>query len=189
MQTSTGRGNCTSEYFISSWANVGTWISARGGGKRRFRFRDKLFILDATVIELRADLFDRAKFQQTKGAVKLHLLLDHDGYLPAFAHITEGKVHEVEVAQTMNLPASSIVVVVIDKGYIDYELFWKWTGADVSFVTRQKDNARYRVLEERHLPMHRNILSDQTIELEGFYSQIYKDRCRSRSFSRLSSSA
>jgi hypothetical protein len=138
-------------------------------GKRRFRFRNKLFSLDATVIELCASLFDWAKFRQTKGAVKLHLLLDHDGYLPVFAHITEGKVHEVKVAQTMIFPAGSIVA--IDKGYIDYELFWKWTGADVSFVTRQKDNARYRVLEERHLPMHRNILSDQIIELEGFASQ------------------
>ena len=137
-------------------------------GKRRFRFRNKLFSLDATVIELCASLFDWAKFRQTKGAVKLHLLLDHDGYLPVFAHITEGKIHEVTVAQTMTFPAGSIVV--IDKGYIDYELFWKWTGADVSFVTRQKDNARYRVLEERPVPMHRNILSDQIIGLEGFYS-------------------
>jgi hypothetical protein len=136
-------------------------------GKRRFRFRNKLFSLDATVIELCASLFDWAKFRQTKGAVKLHLLLDHDGYLPVFAHITEGKIHEVKVAQTMTFPSGSIVA--IDRGYIDYELFWKWTGADVSFVTRLKDNARYRVLEERPLPMHRNILADQIIELEGFY--------------------
>lgn len=138
-------------------------------GKRRFRFRNKLFSLDATVIELCAGLFDWAKFRQTKGAVKLHLLLDHDGYLPVFAHITTGKVHEVRVAQTMTFPSGSIVV--IDKGYIDYELFWKWTGADVFFVTRQKDNARYRVLEERPLPMHRNIMRDQIIELDGFYSR------------------
>lgn len=137
-------------------------------GKRKFRFRNKLFSLDATVIELCASLFDWAKFRQTKGAVKLHLLLDHDGYLPVFAHITDGKRHEVKVAQAMIFPPGSIVA--IDKGYIDYELFWKWTGANVSFVTRLKDNARYRVLEERPLPMHRNILRDQIIELEGFYS-------------------
>ena len=137
-------------------------------GKRRFRFRNKLFSLDATVIELCASLFDWAKFRQTKGAVKLHLLLDHDGYLPVFAHITDGKVHEVKVAQAMTFPPGSIVA--IDKGYTDYDLFWRWTGADVSFVTRQKDNARYRVLEERPVPMHRKILSDQIIGLEGFYS-------------------
>jgi hypothetical protein len=138
-------------------------------GKRRFRFRNKLFSLDATVIELCASLFDWAKFRQTKGAVKLHLLLDHDGYLPVFAHITDGKVHEVKVAQTMTFPAGSIVA--IDRGYIDYELFWRWTGADVSFVTGLKDNARYHVLEERPVPLHRNILSDRIIELEGFQSQ------------------
>ena len=138
-------------------------------GKRRFRFRNKIFSLDATVIELCASLFDWAKFRQTKGAVKLHLLLDHDGYLPVFAHVTDGKVHEVKVAQTMTFPAGSIVA--IDRGYIDYELFWRWTGADVSFVTGLKDSARYHVLEERPVPMHRNILSDRIIELEGFQSQ------------------
>jgi len=137
-------------------------------GKRRFRFKSKLFSLDATVIELCASLFDWAKFRQTKGAVKLHLLLDHDGYLPVFAHITEGKVHEVHVARAMTFSPGSIVV--IDKGYIDYELFWRWTGGGVFFVTRQKDNARYRVLEDRPVPRNRNILSDQIIELEGFYS-------------------
>jgi hypothetical protein len=137
-------------------------------GKRRFLFKHKLFSQDATVIELCASLFDWAKFRQTKGAVKLHLLLDHDGYLPVFAHITDGKVHEVKVAQAMTFPSGSIVA--IDKGYIDYELFWRWTQGGVFFVTRQKDNAHYRVLEERPIPKYRNILSDQIIEMEGFYS-------------------
>ncbi len=91
-------------------------------GKRRFRFKNKLFSLDATVIELCASIFDWAKFRQTKGAVKLHLLLDHDGYLPIFAHITDGKTHELKVARTMHFPPGSIVA--MDRGYIDYELFW-----------------------------------------------------------------
>jgi len=137
-------------------------------GRRRFRFKNKLFSLDATVIELCASLFDWARFRQTKGAVKLHLLLDHDGYLPVFAHITDGKVHEVKVAQAMNLPPGSIVA--MDRGYIDYELFGRWTQNGVSFVTRQKENARYRILEEKSIPKHRNILRDQIIEMEGFYS-------------------
>jgi hypothetical protein len=138
-------------------------------GKRRFRFKNKLFSLDATVIELCASLFDWAKFRQTKGAVKLHLLLDHDGYLPVFAHITDGKTHEVKVARTMRFPSGSILA--IDKGYIDYELFWNWTGDGVYFVTRQKDNAHYNVLEEKPIPRTGNILRDQIIELGGFYSQ------------------
>ena len=138
-------------------------------GKRRFRFKNKLFSMDATVIELCASLFDWARFRQTKGAVKLHLLLDHDGYLPVFAHITEGSVHEVNVARTMNLPSGSIVA--LDRGYVDYKLFWKWTRQGVFFITRQKDNARYRIVEEKPIPANRNILRDQLIEFEGFYSQ------------------
>lgn len=138
-------------------------------GKRRFRFKNKLFSLDATVIELCASLFDWARFRQTKGAVKLHLLLDHDGYLPVFAHVTDGKVHEVKIAQAMNFPSGSIVV--LDKGYVDYGLFGKWTRHGVFFVTRQKDNARYRVVQERPIPANRKVLRDQLIEFEGFYAQ------------------
>jgi hypothetical protein len=136
--------------------------------KRKFRFKNKLLSLDATTIELCASLFDWAKFKQTKGAVKLHLLLDHNGYLPEFAHITEGNIHEVKVAWTMDLPRGSIVA--IDKGYTDYSLFWKWTQNGITFVTRQKDNALYRVTEERPIPQNRNILSDRIIMFEGYES-------------------
>jgi DDE family transposase/uncharacterized protein DUF4372 len=138
-------------------------------GEKKFRFKNKLFSLDATVIELCASLFEWAKFRQTKGAVKLHLLLDHDGYLPVFAHITEGKVHEVNIAREVFVPRGSIVV--IDRGYVDYELISRWTEQGVYFVTRQKDNADYRVIEQRPLPYGRNILKDEVIELRGFYSQ------------------
>jgi hypothetical protein len=138
-------------------------------GKRRFRFKNKLFSLDATVIELCASLFDWARFRQTKGAVKLHLLLDHDGYLPVFARITDGKVHEVKIAQSMTFPSGSIVV--IDKGYVDYKLFWAWDQDGIYFVTRLKENARYRIVEDKPVPVNRNILKDQLIEFVGFYSQ------------------
>lgn len=60
---------------------------------------------------------------------------------------------------------------VIDRGYVDYELFGRWTEEGVYFVTRQKDNADYRVVEEREVPYGRNILKDEVIELRGFYSQ------------------
>jgi hypothetical protein len=138
-------------------------------GRTKFRFRNKLFSLDATVIELCASLFDWAKFRTTKGAVKLHLLLDHEGYLPVFAHITEGAVHEVNVARRLVLAKGSIVV--IDRGYADYALFSRWTREEVYFVTRLKGNAAYRVVSERLVPANRNILRDQAIELTGFYSR------------------
>lgn len=139
-------------------------------GKRKFRFRNKLFSLDATVIKLCVSLFDWAKFRTTKGAVKLHLLLDHDGYLPVFAHITEGKVHEVKVAHTIFFPPGSIVV--IDRGYTDYELFGRWTAEGVFFVTRPKGNADYEVVEQRGVPRNRNILKDESISFAGYYAKL-----------------
>jgi hypothetical protein len=138
-------------------------------GGKKFRFRNKLFSLDATVIELCASLFDWAKFRQTKGAVKLHLLLDHEGYLPVFAHITDGRVHEVNIAKMLSFPLGSIVV--MDRGYVNYALFAKWTDEGIFFVTRQKDNADFRVIEERDIPRNRHILRDQVITFEGFYSR------------------
>lgn len=138
-------------------------------GTKKFRFKNKLFSLDATVIELCARLFDWAKFRTTKGAIKLHLLLDHEGYLPVFAHITEGRVHEVKIARELSFPRGSILA--IDKGYVDYELFGRWTEQGVYFVTRQKGNADYRVIHNRALPENRNILKDQIIQLRGYYAQ------------------
>jgi IS4 transposase len=125
--------------------------------------------LDASVIELCATLFDWAKFRQTKGAVKLHLLLDHEGYLPVFASIGEGNIHEINIARELSLPKGSILA--IDMGYTDYAQFAVWTRDGVYFVTRQKDNAAYRVIEEREVPKHRNILKDQLIEFTGHYSR------------------
>jgi len=147
------------------------------GVRKKFRFRNKLFSLDATLIELCVSLFDWAKYRTTKGAVKLHLLLDHDGYLPVFAHVTEGRVHEVNIAKGLQFPAGSIVV--MDRGYVDYEMFSLWASEGVYFVTRLKDNADFSVIEEHPVPERRNIIRDQTIRLEGFYSrQKYPDHLR-----------
>ncbi len=81
--------------------------------KSKFRFKNPLLSLDATVIDLCATMFDWAKFRLTKGAVKLHLLLDHDGYLPSFAVISEGKKHEVRVARQMQFAPGAILVFAI----------------------------------------------------------------------------
>jgi hypothetical protein len=137
--------------------------------KRKFRFKNKLFSLDATVIDLCLSLFDWATFRQTKGAVKLHLLLDHDGYLPVFATVSEGDVHEINVARTLTFPKGSILA--IDMGYTDYGQFARWTTEGVFFVTRQKGNAAYRIVAEQRVPQNRNILKDQTIEFTGYYAK------------------
>ncbi len=138
-------------------------------GKKRFRFKNKLMSFDASLIELCARVFDWAKFRRTKGAVKLHLLLDHSGYLPEYAHITEGKVHEVNILRRLQFSPGAIVV--IDRGCVDYELFGRWTKEGVYFVTRLKDNASYRVIRRLSLPENRNILKDEIIKFKGFYAE------------------
>ena len=74
------------------------------------------------------------------GVIKLHLVLDHDGYLPCFGLVTEGKVHDVKAAHQIHFGPG--IIVVDDRDYNDYRLFSTWTQADVFFVTRMKDNAQ-----------------------------------------------
>jgi hypothetical protein len=134
-------------------------------GKKTFRFKNKLISMDSTTIDLCVEMFDWAKFRRTKGAIKLHLLLDHDGYLPSFALITEGNVSDVKVARQFHFDPGAIVV--DDRGYNDYALFGRWTTQGVYFVTRMKDNALYEVVGEKEVPQNRNVLKDEMIELRG----------------------
>jgi hypothetical protein len=140
--------------------------------KHKFRFKNKLVSLDSTVIDLCVSMFDWAKFRRTKGAVKLHLVLDHDGYLPCFGVITEGKVHDVKVAHQLTFAPGTVVV--DDRGYNDYRLFARWTEQEIFFVTRMKDNAQFEVVQEHEPPQNRGILADQTIRLTGVGAQ---DKC------------
>ena len=140
--------------------------------KHKFRFKNQLVSLDSTVIDLCISVFDWAKFRRTKGAVKLHLVLDHDGYLPCFGVITEGKVHDVKVAHQLTFAPGTVVV--DDRGYNDYRLFARWTEQEVFFVTRMKDNAQFEVVQEHEPPQNRGILADQTIRLTGVGAQ---DKC------------
>jgi hypothetical protein len=136
---------------------------------RKFRFRNKLLSLDATTISLCLTLFPWAEFRRTKGAVKLHLLLDHDGYFPSYAYISNGKKHDVTIARKVPLSPGSIVA--MDRGYNDYKLFDSWTNEGIFFVTRMKENADYRVVEEKLIPLTGNVLQDQLIQFNGFYAQ------------------
>ena len=138
-------------------------------GKKRFRFKNKLTSLDSSIIDLSVTLFDWAKFRRTKGALKLHLLLDHDGYLPDFALVTEGKRSDVKVAHQLEFDPGTIVA--YDRGYNDYRLFGRWTAQGVFFVTRMKDNALYEVVGEREVPQNRHILKDQLIQLTGLKAE------------------
>jgi hypothetical protein len=146
-----------------------TWCRLASPGKHKFRFKNKLLSLDSSTISLCLSLFPWAKFRQTKGAVKLHLLLDHDGYLPTYAYISNGKKQDVTVARNISLPPDSIVT--MDRGYNDYKLFAYWTDNGIYFVTRLKENADYTVIKEFDLPKNRNILSDQLIQFNGYQAK------------------
>jgi IS4 transposase len=110
-------------------------------------------------------MFDWAQWRQTKGAVKLHLLLDHDGYLPVFGHVTDGKVGDVKVAQSLDFPKGSIVA--LDRGYLDYHLFTRWTRAGVYFVSRLKRNADIQIVEDYPVTKGSNVLKDQKVRLQA----------------------
>jgi hypothetical protein len=133
------------------------------GGRKKFRFKNKLMSLDGSIIDLSMSMFDWAKFRRTKGAIKLHLLLDHDGYLPSFAVVTEGKTSEIKVARTLRFDPGTILA--IDRGYNDFEWFLELTREGVFFVTRMKTNTVYTVVAECEVPASGNVLKDQIIAL------------------------
>ena len=131
------------------------------GGRKKFCFKNKLLSLDGSIIDLSVSMFDWAKYRRTKGAIKLHLLLDHDGYLPSFAVVTEGKMSEIKVARTLRFDPGTILA--IDRGYVDYEWFRELTQEEVYFVTRMKEKAVYEVKEELQIPQNSKVVSDQII--------------------------
>ena len=131
--------------------------------KRKFRFKHKLLSIDSTTVALSLSMFDWALYKRSKGAVKLHLVLDHDGYLPCYAVISDGKQADITAAKSMPFPPGAIVV--FDRGYPDYGWWLSLTRQKVFFVTRLKDNAEYGILEQRRVAAGSNILRDEVIVL------------------------
>jgi len=113
-------------------------------------------------------MFPWADFRTTKGAIKLHVGLNQAGYLPEFNCITDGKTTDIEVARSLQFNKGSIVAV--DRAYTDYGWYNTLNEKGIYFVSRQKSNARYRVIERREVNKKRGITSDQSIELTGFYA-------------------
>ena len=138
-------------------------LCAAKSPKHKFRFKSKLFSLDATTIRPCLSLFPWASFRQTKGGIRMHTLLDHDGHIPAFATVTDAKTHESRMAKALELPKGSIVV--FDKGFISYPWFRTLGAKGVFFVTRLKRNAVYTLLERRPVNRTTGVTSDHIIEI------------------------
>ena len=133
--------------------------------QHKFRFKNPLYSLDASLIELSLAIFPWADHNRSKAAMKLHVGLDHRGHFPAFATVTDGLRHDVPVGRQFDFPKGSVVV--IDKGYTDYGWYKQLTDKGIFFVTRQRTNAKYRVIERREVNRELGVTSDQIIELTG----------------------
>lgn len=148
--------------------------SAPGHG---FRFKNKLYSLDASTVELCLSMYPWAKFKQTKGAVKLHVGIDHGGYLPSFMCITDGKTSDIEAARSLKLPGGSVIVA--DRGYVDLLWLNRLNKQGIFLVTRMKRGMRYVVRERRIVNRRDGIISDQGIELTSRNGRKkYPDRLR-----------
>ena len=127
-----------------------------------YRFKAKLFSVDSTTIDLCLSAFPWAKFRRTKGAVKVHVGLDHEGYLPTFVRVTNGKTSDIEAARALTLPKGSIVAA--DRAYVDFAWIDSLISEGIHLVTRLKRGIKYGVVETREVNAKRGVTSDETIE-------------------------
>jgi Domain of unknown function (DUF4372)/Transposase DDE domain len=133
--------------------------------KHRFRFKSSLFALDSTTISLCLSLFPWARFRTTKGAMKVHTLLDHAGHIPAFVVVTEGQRRDLAVARGLHGPVGSMVA--MDRGYIDYQFLFHLHQEGLYFVTRQKVNAQVNVMARFAVNRSTGVTADHEVVLSG----------------------
>jgi len=130
-----------------------------------------VYALDSTTIDLCLSLFDWAPFRATKAAVKLHTLLDLRGAIPAFIHISNGKLHDVKVLDLLPMEAGAFYV--MDRGYLDFERLYTLHQAGAFFVTRAKAGMNARRVYSAPTDRACGVICDQRVRLQGFYSAKY----------------
>ena len=138
--------------------------------KHKFRFKNPLYTLDSTTIELCLSLFPWANFRQRKGAIKLHYLFDHSGSLPSFMTITDGKCHDIRVAredEKLDFDLLPDSILSIDRAYLDFNWFYMLNRRGVYFVIRLKKNTVFEVAGQHKEFMHKTIVRDDKVFLTG----------------------
>jgi transposase len=136
-----------------------------------------LYALDSTTIDLCLSLFPWARFRRRKGAVKMHTLLDLRGNIPTFLHITDGKVHDVNVLDQIFPEAGAFYV--MDRGYIDFERLYRFTLEAAFFVVRTKSNVLFERRYSHRVDPATGVRSDQTVVLASLESaSVYPDALR-----------
>ena len=149
--------------------------------KHPFRFKGKVTAFDSTTISLCLSLSPWAEFRHKKGAFKLHTALDLAGNLPEFFVFTDGKVHDVTAAKKTHFQRGTTLL--LDRGYIDFSWLYTLTQQDVFFVTRMKDNCRFKVRDCRTTNRATGVMADQDIRLTTPYGKRdYPDKLRRVSF-------
>lgn len=139
--------------------------------KHKFRFKNPLYSIDATVIDLCLSTFPWAKFRKRKGAIKLHYRFDHSGCIPDFLVITDGKQHEAKVIKKGNLTFTPDSIISIDRAYLDYNWLNELNNSGVYFVTRAKKNMDYRLTGQHKEKKTAKVRLDRSIQLKGFYTK------------------
>jgi hypothetical protein len=133
----------------------------------KFRFKNPLHILDSSIITLCLSAFPWAKYSKTKGALKMHTLLDYKGTIPSFMVVTPGKESDITVAKHSNLPLCPDSILVADRGYVDFAWYNGLNADGVFFVIRVKNNLKYKVLEEETQIQKKKTISDKKILMTG----------------------
>ena len=147
-------------------------LGQQASGKReKLKIKVPVFLLDSTVVSLCLSIFDWATFRTSKGAIKMHTLLDYDGKLPVYVNITEGSVGDNKGAYDLPLVKGSVIVA--DRYYNDFPMLNVWDSKGVFFVIRHKDNLSFTSLSERELPTNtaQHVLKDEEIELANTVSK------------------
>jgi len=132
-------------------------------------WKDAVYALDSTTIDLCLSLFPWAPFRTTKSAIKLHTLLDLRGSIPSFIFISDGKMHDVNILDQLVLEPGAFYV--MDRGYTDFERLARLHDAGCFFVTRARTNLKAQRRYSRPVDRSTGIVCDQTIVLTGFYSR------------------
>jgi len=156
------------ELFRNVFYRTSERCRAELGHRTRFRFKNRLLSIDSSVVTLCMKIFPWARWTRQKGAVKLHLTLDHAGYLPEAMVITTGKYSELTVARRRQYASGTILI--MDRGFMHFGWFSELNRSGVTFVTRTKIDTEYEVVEQREVA-GKGILSDELIRLTSYKSR------------------
>jgi len=185
IRSSVSRNNLANANKIRDWRIYADLAHSLIQTARKLYVNDKfglelentVYALDATTIDLCLSMFPWAKFRKSKGAVKLHTLLDLRGSIPTFIHISDGKLHEVNTLDILPLEAGAFYI--MDRGYLDFTRLHMISQAGAFFVIRAKSNLKCRRVYSHLTDRATGLICDQSVMLTGFYqAKGYPDKLR-----------